>query len=144
MIVFLHPQYFHLPKPSGRDSNSDSCSWPEAKPSPLLCATSSKRGSARRPRQSSPLGSRVAVWFLLHAATRALGSTAPACPAVHGREEDAPAGGRCRAEQGPGQHTADAAGQRHLLLLHILVQAPALSAGYAIRRFPDPNREPAS
>lgn len=54
MIVFLHPQYFRLPKLSGRrDSlNSDSCSWSEAKSSPLLCATASRRGSAKRSRQA--------------------------------------------------------------------------------------------
>lgn len=64
VIVFLHPQLFPLPRLSGRDSlNNDSCSWPEAKFSPLLKSPQAGRASAKRSRQPPSLGSRLAVWL---------------------------------------------------------------------------------
>lgn len=120
--------------------NSDSCSWSEAKSSPLLCATASRRGSAKRSRQTS---SWTADWQC------GCHFSSPRChlniqahrlmPAPQFMERRCTAAGRRRAEQGAAHR--DAAGQGHLLLLHILAPAPALSGGHMVRRFPDPNSE---
>lgn len=116
--------------------NSDSCSWSEAKSSPLLCATTSRRGSAKRSRQTSPW---TADWqcgchfFLCTLPPQHSDLPFPACPTVHGK--------KVRLQEAGARQSRGAAGQGHLLLLHILAQAPALSGGYMVRRFPDPNSE---
>lgn len=115
---------------------------PGRKQSPPLCFVPPQAGGAvqRDPGRHRPgrqIGS-VAVIFPLHAATSTFRPTLSCLPHSSWRE-DASTGGRCRTEQ-RAAHT-DAAGQGHLLLLHILAQAPALSGGYMVRRFPDPNSE---
>lgn len=144
MIVFLHPQYFCLPKLSGRDS-LNVIRAPGWKQSPPLCSVPPPAGGAvQRDPGVIVLDNRLAVWlsfFLSTLPSEHSDLPSPACPAVHGKmclQEAA------QDRAGWGQHTADAAGQGHLLLLHILAQASALSGGYMMRCSPDPNREPAS
>lgn len=130
----------------GRDSlNSDSCSWPEAKFSLLLMSPQAGGAVQRGPGSHHPWAAdwqcgchvsspRCHQSIQIYFSCLSYSSWKHRCA---GRRQV-----QCRSD--PRQHTADAAGQRHHLLLHILAQAPALSAGYTIRHFPDPNREPAS
>lgn len=89
----------------------------------------------------------VAVIFLSTLPSKHADLPFPACPAVHRKKvrlQEAGAG-QSRAELGRRrQHTADAAGQAHLLLLHILAQAPCPECWIQVNCFPDPNREPAA
>lgn len=87
------------------------------------------------------LDGRLAVWlsfFLPMLPPQHSDLPSPACPTVHGKKMRPRKAGT---GQSRGAAHTDAAGQGHLLLLHILARAPALSGEYMVRRFPDPNSE---
>lgn len=101
-----------------------------------------QEGQCKEIQADMALDGRLAVWLSFFLSTRPPEhSDLPtlSCLPHSSWKEDTPAEGRYRVEQGAA-HT-DAAGQGHLLLLHILAQAPALSGGYMVRCFPDPNSE---